>query len=186
MSDTLQLLGRILHGKHERDAVHIAVAPVVAGGQIYRSAYIGLNAEGRAIMVSQESSVGISDPFLIDMIEEGQQFFVYLTPGSITSLVHHWAHPKFPLVDQFLPRPSSVAWLENYAEEIGETFQDLMSAAETWLKDGEYWVGGPPGMEFGSNLESIQLPEAFWTHYQLATGKTVPESKQESFFTCVC
>lgn len=189
--DTIKLVGTILEGEHRRDAIHVAMAPMVAGGEIYRAAFVGLNSEGKAIMVPPPVALGISDPFMREIIEPGQQFFVWLRPGTITDLRHHWTHPEFPepvtpVIDPFTSNPDSVVWLKDYAEGLGETYEDMMSGAAHWLRDQTFWLGGPPEATRGSNLEGVYTSDRFWSHYQLATGVLVSMDRQDNFFTCVC
>ena len=81
----------------ERDAIHIAVAPVVAGESLDPSerVYMKWGEAWSHHPLDREKVVGIVDPFLEVSIEKGQRFWLYLFPGSITSLRHDWTHPAF-------------------------------------------------------------------------------------------
>ncbi len=94
MSDTLEKLGTILDDDTRRDAVHIAVAPVIAGERLLPGQRIGI-VEGVAYR-DVRVDVGIVDPFLRKPIGEGQRFYIWLYPQTITSLRHVWSHPDFP------------------------------------------------------------------------------------------
>lgn len=90
-------LGQIITGPAERDAVHVAIAPVTAGERLLpgqRVAVIHNKAYRNA------TPVGIVDPFLREPVEPGDRFYVWLFPGTITSLRHSWSHPAF---DPVLP-----------------------------------------------------------------------------------
>lgn len=79
-----------------RDAIHIAVAPIVAAERLNPGTKIILR-EGKAEWCEREeyTSIGIVDPFLKQPIEKGQRFWLFLNPDSITSLRHVWSHPSF-------------------------------------------------------------------------------------------
>src|SRR3990167_7287266 len=95
MTDTQHQIGTILTVPAERDAIHIAVAPVVACERIRPGQAVGLDENGCA-RVSRIVPIGIADPFLtVDWIESGQRFYLWLTPNTITGLRHHWQHPAF-------------------------------------------------------------------------------------------
>lgn len=82
-----------------RDAVHIAVAPVVAGHVLPPGHHVALDGRGKAIAVNgdrrDEKTVGIVDPFLERWVDEGETFWLFLYPGTVTKLRHAWLHPAF-------------------------------------------------------------------------------------------
>lgn len=88
-----QLIGEGV--ERHRDAVHIAVAPVVAGESLRPGERVSFDSNGEAVG-DEAFSIGIVDPFLADrVVVKGQRFWLYLYPGSITSLRHDWTHPAF-------------------------------------------------------------------------------------------
>lgn len=91
--DTLSLLGKIITGPAVRDAVHVAVAPVTARHRILPGQRVKV--ENGLASLTTTPGHGIADPFLREPVEAGQKFFVWLYPGTVTSLVHHWTHPAF-------------------------------------------------------------------------------------------
>lgn len=81
-----------------RDAIHVAVAPVEAAECMNPGDRIGLDKEGKAIMIldAQDGEVlGIVDPYLKYMVNQGERFYMFLLPGTITGLRHLWTHPAF-------------------------------------------------------------------------------------------
>lgn len=84
-----------------RDAVHIAVAPMVAGEDLSpgdRVAFFNGDCT-KAWLSPPGKAVGIVDPFRTGMIREGERFWLFLLPNTITNLRHVWTHPAFT------PRP---------------------------------------------------------------------------------
>ena len=113
MSDTLGKLGRVITGTAERDAIHIAVAPVIAGERLSPGFHVCMI--GDEAFAAGRDLVGIVDPFLLVDVEPGQRFWLYLYPGSITSLRHEWTHPAFPTTS-----PSEVnAAIKAYLDQKG-------------------------------------------------------------------
>lgn len=168
-------LGLILGDAEYRDAVHIALAPVVAAQVLSPGEHIGLTDDGKAARV--EKCIGIVDPFLKKEVRAGERCWLFLYPNSIVALRHEWTHPSFPAEEG--TKAASQKWLDNYAKEIGITAYELKSGAQDFLESGEYICEG-------GRWEGFRLHEDFWKHYQNATGTVVPESKQWSFFTCSC
>lgn len=88
-------LGEIPAEDARRDAVHVAVAPVVASVRLRPGVRVGLNEAGEAELCSTEDCIGIVDPFLHDYVNQGQRFWLFLYPDTITNLRHVWEHPAF-------------------------------------------------------------------------------------------
>ncbi len=95
MSKELVPLGQLIEGEAYRDAIHIAIEPLVApvllqpGQEIDRFGYPQEN--GKAVLV------GIVDPYLKHPVLPGQRFYLCLFPNTVTSLRHYWKHPAFTI-----------------------------------------------------------------------------------------
>lgn len=99
MRQTPQLGKRIEDGDRRRDAVHIAVAAVTAATRLSPGQHIGLvRADSMELVGPSEHNIGIVDPYLIGDIEEGQRFWMFLYPDTISDLRHIWSHPAFSAV----------------------------------------------------------------------------------------
>jgi hypothetical protein len=171
-------LGRIIEPGEvvDRDAIHVAVAPVVAEKYLRPGWHVGL----KNGLATDEASppIGIVDPFLEEGVAPRQKFWLFLYPKTITNLRHHWTHPSFE------PEPAPVnpdeqspseRWLRAFAERVGLGYFDLMSGAGQWIQQGEHLCRG--GL-----LEGQYVPDEFWVHYEAVTG----DKGEGSFFTCSC
>jgi hypothetical protein len=171
--DTL-LIGHIIDRQQNRDAVHMAIAPVVASEYLLPGQRVNL-ANGLATLAGEP--VGIVDPFLRGPIEEGQRFWLFLFPGSITSLRHDWTHPSFPDGEPLIGMEAAKAWLREFAQRVDvESYEDLIEGTREYL-DPQF----DRPTRWGCGFE---VPDEFWIYYQVVTGQkfaTHPE-----FFSCSC
>lgn len=170
-------LGQLIDGPAERDAIHIAVAPVVATVRMRPGCRVGLDEEGAAEISESSRCIGIVDPFLTEDVLPGQRFFLVLFPNTVTSLRHSWEHPAFNL-----PVGESRKFLELMAAGCGVTYKRLMEAAECYVDSGDYLHMG----SFEDYKDAFWGREAeFWKHYEIVTGTKVKDN-EASFFSCSC
>jgi hypothetical protein len=183
-TDALETLGTApIPDNSGRDAIHLAVEPVVAATMLLPGQKVGILPDGRAGS-SAAKLVGIVDPFVPGPVEAGARFWLVLLPRTISALRHVWSHPDFP--EDAAPPPSSAPsveesrrWIDNFARSIPLDVAVLMGGASEYLSDGEYLV-------FGGLLEGETVPDEFWDHYERVTGETVPDEDRGSFFSCSC
>lgn len=173
-------IGTILETEENRDAIHIAIAPVVAGERLYAGQHIALR-DGKAFATHVVfARLGIVDPYLMQPVEQGQRFFLFLYPKTVTSLRHEWTHPAFDGNTQSSAiMEASMRWIEEFARSVNSTAGELMAAALNFISTGGY-------LNEGEKFEGIMVPDEFWDHYEKATGKTVDEDKRRNFFSCSC
>ncbi len=88
-------IGQLITGEAARDAIHVAVAPVVAGEDLNPGVRVGLHSDGKVYKECRVGYIGAVDPYLPEMVREGERFWLFLKPGSVTSLRHVWTHPSF-------------------------------------------------------------------------------------------
>jgi len=97
-TDALASLGTIIDANEKRDAIHLAVEPVIAGENLRPGDHIMLT-EGKAYFdhsTGRQFALGIVDPFLTVPVAKGERFWLIVYPRQITSLRHVWDHPAFP------------------------------------------------------------------------------------------
>ncbi len=85
-------LGHLCDDGSARDAVHIAVAPVIATTVLEPGQHVGV-VDGVASKLAEH--IGIVDPYLTYPVLPGQRFWLFLYPNTVTSLRHVWTHPAF-------------------------------------------------------------------------------------------
>ena len=92
------VLGELAKGIWGRDAIHVAVVPMIAAERLRPGQHVCFAAEGNYELASglpQKGNLGIVDPFLTEDVLKGQQFWMCLYPNTVTSLRHQWTHPAF-------------------------------------------------------------------------------------------
>ena len=187
MSESLGL-GKIITTEQHRDAVHIAVAPVVAGCDgMTPGRHIGI-IEGE-IAGFVENAIGIVDPFLPYAPQKGQRFWMYLYRGSITSLRHEWTHPALPNLQQVIAgecnyagvdeKQAAIEWMKNAALLFGVNYEELIA---DWcdLVTGNYINNGETIRD-----RWYEIADDFWKYHKIITGKETPENERGGF-TCSC
>ena len=89
-------LGTLLEGTEQRDAIHVAIAPVTAWQTLYPGQHIGF-VDGGKVLVAPGIPVliGIIDPFLETRVMKGERCWLFLYQNTVTSLRHEWTHPAF-------------------------------------------------------------------------------------------
>ncbi len=183
-TDALRTLGTIIDDKQGRDAIHIAVEPVVAGDDLKPGQHVGFRPDGTVGLADEH--VGIVDPFLTQTISKGERFWLLVYPRTITSLRHVWEHPAIPS-ERPSTAPPPVPVSEKEAAEVylracaasnGIRYERLISGAEYYLKSGDY-------INMGEN-EDAYVGDEFWDQYEILTGQKVSASDRGSFFSCAC
>lgn len=188
MSDAIQL-GRSPELGADRDAIHVAVAPVVcADAGLVPGQHVGLTADGKA-SVSAKRRIGIVDPFLDKPVRAGECFWLVLYPNSVIGMRHHWSHPDFAASGKYsVAASTSEAWLRDFAEEAGLSYGSLIEKVTEYVESG-----GEPWVEQGSEQARSAfgaLPEEgaeFWLHFENMTGIKRPANPQWYMpFSCSC
>lgn len=182
MSDTQFLLGKLVQGNPERDAVHIAVVAVEADGPLSAGMRVGFKDNGRVGRLPQEV-IGVVDPFLTESVYEGDKFWLFLLPNTITSLKHNWIHPAF---EAETPRAKSASedWMRAWA---------VKHMSEDYYGDGEKLS---PETAYANAIEAGRthsvgpyeaardhIDSEWWSHWETITGQI---GDREEYFRCAC
>jgi hypothetical protein len=183
-------LGELITGAASRDAIHVAVAPMVAGQKLNPGEPVMLGGLGAFSAVSMDTAIGIVDPYLDSAVNEGERFWLCLMPGTVTSLRHEWEHPAFPkekpteakVSEQLSDEQAAAMVVIHHAAKICDlTFTRMMAAADN-LADG-----GDPIMDNSEAYKACEFDDEFWTAFKTLTGKDFPErGGWRTPFTCSC
>jgi hypothetical protein len=178
MADEHTGLGKLIEGDKSRDAVHIAIAPVEATEKLFPGQGVSLLEGGATRVAASADWDGIVDPFLTTPVFPGQRFWMWMRPGSITSLRHEWTHPAFkPSASQREARAE--VRLREMAPLVNMDFEEMIEGAKQYVASGDYMCDG-------GRFEGVSLPEGFWENFCTYTGIDVPEDNRWPFFSCSC
>ncbi len=190
--DTQHSLGKLIGENAKRDAIHIAVAPVVATERLSPGQRIGLVGHDNTQAKASATGQGIVDPFLPAPVFPGDRFWMWLVPNTITSLRHQWTHPDWESAAT-TSKAVSEAWLRDFCKTADCPDYDTVIAAASgksipaiedygpvaYENDGEY-------LFFRGRDAHAGIPPEFWTHVEIVTGVKIPDGKRATSFACSC
>lgn len=154
------MLGKLAPLDAKRDAIHIAVVPVVAGCNLLAGDAVYVDKSLTAHPAGSTNTMGIVDPFLTKSVETGQRFWLFLKPGTVTGMRHHWTHPSFTEGPED-EKAVSVAWLKRAASECGVDYETMMDRVAS---------GGYIHMGENESYKTLDCSE-FEKHVKVVTGK---------------
>ena len=179
MSEALGL-GEIIITEQQRDAIHIAVVPVRATTGLRPGTPVELDKQGRARKTSIDKAIGVIDPFLNMLPKSDDLVWLYLKPGSITSLRHDWTHPAFASAQE--PLAESQLFIDRLAHDCGLTYERLMDGAKDFLENDSLLTDNSQRYD---SIETERWDE-FWEHYEAITHSQVLPKRRQVFFSCAC
>jgi hypothetical protein len=134
-TDALATLGTApLGADARRDAIHIAVEPVLAGERLRPGEHITVKdgVAWSADSTGEYEGLGIVDPFLAATLRPGQRFWFLMYPRMVTSLRHVWAHPAFPDEEG---TPAVVPAVDHSLAAQVDRVTEARAKSERWLRD---------------------------------------------------
>lgn len=177
-------IGEKIRGDAERDAIHIAIIPVIADDDyLWPGVKIRLRHGSHTLVFRDEyseESIGVVDPFLDGGVKRGEKFWCWLFPGTITGMRHHWQHPAF---DQEIEKTGEhEQWLRSFAERWGFHWSEMIENAS---EEGEYVTAY--GYDLHSAEELGEDYELFWQHLEGFLNVRFSKSHRESIgWSCSC
>ena len=190
MSDPQTKLGQLIEPGAIRDAVHIAVAPVIAATKLYPGDHIGFVIDdGETVGRDPSVLIGIVDPFLKKPARAGERFWMFLYPNTITSLKHVWKHPAFEIEAPNLADPKTVseAWLRKFCAESDcpGDYEEVIAAALNTRDNGGNYNDGDYILFRGSDAHG-DIPPEFWNHIEIVTGHKIALNYRADRFSYSC
>ncbi len=164
MINKKQFLGHKPVELGQKDAVHVAIVSVRAAQYIQPGQRCKLNEFGEAI---PGNGPGIADPFVKE-INRGEYFWLLLNPTEVENISHMWEHPS---VTFEVPKREAQynKYLEGYAEDLGVTYKELMSACNNMVYNDKRTAY--PGSLNEEELESIKVDiYDIWCEWAEETG----------------
>lgn len=174
-------LGQLIEGEAFRDAIHVAVAPVVAADILnpgQHVAFIDGDTERVGSVVGSRKAIGIVDPFLNTLVPRGRRFWLYLFPNTVTGMRHEWQHPAFPTTAKEDSKQSKAEqWLRAFAVIHEADYAEMINAA---MNGTGCCFGTTSGPEETRGWE-------FWNYMEELTGREFSEDHRRDVpFRCAC
>lgn len=187
-------LGELAPANAQRDAIHVAVIPAVAGMDLQPGERVALSGNFAYVEVNDCRGLGIVDPFLSQAIKKGDRFYLLLLPNTVTGMRHHWEHPAVDNEDRghtaVCTPEESKNWLTNWLNVNGCPELDVIVAAAfnrhmpdeyaeyvtCKIDDGYFHVSGMDA--------SGMIPREFWSHLENYVGERC--RYRPEMFTCGC
>lgn len=158
-----------------RDAIHVAVMPVVAGIDLSPGEWCLVDGEV-ANPASPSVALGVIDPFLPGKVARGERVYLLLRPGSISSLRHEWTHPAVDGEPVDAAKAAAMERLRQLAGRMGVTLEEMLDFARNFSETGE--------PEVRHSFERIYQHAEFWDDYTMITGESVSMGPDDYFFHC--
>lgn len=191
MKDAVSTMGLILpDDTHGRDAVHVAVVSARASENLSPGQDVGFTGDGESVGIAA-THIGIVDPFIKGSIHEGQRFWLYLYPRTITGLRHIWTHPAFP--DDgggtvYAPPASKLAsekWLRDFTSRSDCPSYEVVLGAVANIADGNAPFNYDADYLHFEGVDAHgEIPDEFWHHAEVVLGR--PIKVKPKHFSCVC
>lgn len=179
-TDALDTLGSIIGKNEKRDAIHLAVEPVVAAEVLLPGQDVGFVEGG---VGRSDKPVGIVDPFIRRSVLKGERFWLVVYPRQITSLRHVWTHPDFPEAPHVASdKAASEAWLRDFVDK--SDCPDYETVIARAVNNSDAW--DRTYLHFQDENASGEIPPEFWVHVQVVTGRAIPTTERASHFSCSC
>lgn len=165
----------------QRDAIHVAVIPMIASEMLRPGQRVGLVGTEAG---PSSNVLGIVDPYLTDVVPKGGKFWMCLLPNTVTGMRHEWQHPAFTAAPQQTVDGSKAAaerWLRLQCEPLGCSFETLVDN-DSDLVNGQ-WLVTHQNEDAREHWYSIE--DEFWVQRRIYTGQDVSE-RHRGGFSCSC
>lgn len=182
-------IGNLIDSPQQRDAIHVAIAPVTATMRLSPGQEIGFVDSGTDNVGVSQAPLGIVDPYLKSPVFKGERFWMFLFPKTITALRHEWTHPAFERGSEAKATDRvnadaafSRKWLEIYASRMNsyDAPEQAYARLVEGLKNRELFSHGNDLHGF-SDLDD---PEDLKMHAEKVLGIKID---YEGFvFSCSC
>jgi hypothetical protein len=186
-------LGSLIEGDAERDAVHVALIPMIAGEHLSAGEKFCLKFDDRSVALrgdyrNPEEVVGVVDPFLPGFggVEKGEKFWGMLFPQTVTGMRHHWQHPLFDKPAEEIVAETNYyeLWLRNFCDEWNFDFDELIGAA-TGTSEWRFVVAR--GKDLHSAGELGEDHALFWEHLEGYMDVKFSEDHRDGMgWSCSC
>ncbi len=189
-TDALATLGTIIDANQKRDAIHLAVEPVIAHATMAAGQHVTVR-DGMAYPATVGQGLGIVDPFLTNGVRAGERFWFIMYPRMVHSLRHVWTHPAFAdevgtAATTKDDKAVSKAWLVQYAKRVNPYLADDGgdTAYTTLMDDIERGELTYHGIDMHSRNDLLDADDLQY-HASVVLGRPV-RWDDFNYFSCTC
>lgn len=173
-------LGSLIRSDALRDAVHVAILPVISTEMIPPASKLrlvdGSYTEVRKCL-EHEKPHGIADPFLDCNAFPGDRLWMCLYPSTIIGMRHMWHHPRIP--DETPAAPAGVPdEIRQMAEHMNITVAQMLKIADDYALTGDLHYNG------SDECYNDVSWDGFWLAWQQYRGRAL--SVGGAPFRCSC
>ncbi len=170
------MLGETIKEDADRDAIHIAILPVICGENwLIPGTWIKLK-DGEAYRCDKSDM--IVDPFLTRSVVKGEKFYACLRPGIVTEMKHVW---KSPVVDTPQRIPMDTKIIHDIAARCRVSYEELIEVAKRKVINGLYAMDN---RETYKDVSDAEWKE-FWKVFEEVTGLDASDENWAPF-SCSC
>lgn len=173
-------IGQLAPDDAQRDAIHVAIAPVIAAERLPHGSAVAWapGQEGTAVINvpwDHPNKLGIVDPFRTGFVNAGERFWLFLMPNTVTSLRHEWTHPAFttqaPVEQKAEPTEAQIlAAVEQACNKLGYDFDSYNGEITICRGDGDR-DDDPRVWEYAEDILGTAIPSVY---------------RRTAYFTCAC
>jgi hypothetical protein len=186
MKGTQFTIGQILTDETDRDAIHVAVLPVISGENYLGAGdRIGIAYGTKNIVVRKPDGIGIVDPFLQRTIHKDEKCWMFIQPNTVENLRHDWRHPA---IDDVKPATDEhELWLRQFADRWNFDYAEMIAQASAAAnRYGDNYITAM-GIDLHSKDELGADHDLFWEHLEKLTGKFFTDEHRDNFvWSCSC
>lgn len=191
--DVLKTIGSKLKDEWDaqRDAIHIAIMPVIAGESYLRrgqSVRFAFGTNNTVVKTNEDGAncVGIIDPFLDSYsINKGDKIWMFLNPRTVTGMRHQWQCPAVDKIPEFANE--SERWIREFAHKWNFNYDELIANAIATNEENDWRYITAMGMGLHSAEELEGDHDLFWEHLATLTGKTFDKNHRDGMtWSCSC
>lgn len=165
----------------ERDAIHVAIEPGIAGSTFNSYDKWIRKFQGKWYACDEDEAHGIINCWNEERVAAGQLFWVMIKPGTVNGMRHHWSHPELdkPITTSFT-KEESKQWLEIYC--AGHDCPSLEDIIEAISGHPDYIIDDTYFHCKGRDAHGQISPE-FWFHFENYTGF---KTEKPRMWSCSC
>lgn len=155
-----------------RDALHVAIIPLVAGEDMSPGQKIKLKSPNTDIAVKYDplkdnihrDYIGVVDPMLHENVVMGERFYGFMKSGVVKGMRHHWDSNQFPTAGLFIKEEEEDVHYKYLKQHCESNSLNLEQFLETCQTDEDFMT------TMRLEPDDYSMDDVFWYHLEQYTG----------------